>query len=311
MEINIDPLCVDDKGDRVAFDYELHRQDVEKLIEPFVLRSINICKKVLTEKRLEPGNIQKLILVGGPTLTPYLRQRLADPRDGLGLPLEFSVDPLTIVAKGAAIFAGTQRLEEPATAPTGGEVFNLQLEYQPVGSDPEPLVGGKVLPPPGTDLVGYTIEFLDGHAHPPRRSGKLTLTAEGTFMTNLWAEKGRTNTYLIELHDPNGRKCAINPDRFTYSMGVAPTDPPLIHSLGIATINNEMEVFIPKGTALPVQGVVQRTGMVHRKGPNGDAIRIPLIEGENLRRADRNRHIGTLLIKPDLFNAQSAGAQRN
>jgi molecular chaperone DnaK len=302
VEISIDPLCVDDKGNRVGFDFELGRGDVETLMEPFVLRSVNICKKVLAEKRLEPGNIQKLILVGGPTLTPYLRQRLADPKDGLGIALEHGVDPLTIVAKGAAIFAGTQRLDEVPSAAASGEPFNLQLEYQPVGSDPEPLVGGRVLPPAGTDLTGYTIEFLDGHAHPPRRSGKLTLGAEGTFMTNLWAEKGRTNTYLIELHDPNGHKCPTNPERFTYSMGVAPTDPPLIHSLGIATINNEMEVFIPKGTALPARKkVVQRTGMVHRKGPNGDAIRIPLIEGENVRRADRNRHIGTLVIKPDVF----------
>src|SRR5262249_1205361 len=83
---------------------------------------------------------------------------------------------------------------------------------------------------------------------------------------------------------------------------ISPTDPPLIHSLGIATINNEMEVFIPKGTALPARKrVVHRTGMVHRKGPNGDAIRIPLIEGENLRRADRNRRTGALVTTPGNF----------
>jgi molecular chaperone DnaK len=298
VEINIDPLGIDDKGDRFALDFELGRREVEALIEPFVLRSLNICKKVLAEKRLGAGDIQKVLLVGGPTLTPYLRERLAGE---LGIALEAGIDPMTIVAKGAAIFAGTQRLEATAAVATA-EKLTVQLEYQPVGTDPEPLVGGKVVAAAGVDLDGYTIEFLDPRAHPPRRSGRLTLTTGGTFMTNLWALKGRVNTYEIELLDAAGRKCATQPERFTYNFGAAPSDPPLIHSLGIATINNEMEVFIAKGTALPAKKrVVHRTGMVHRKGPDGDPIKIPLIEGENVRRADRNQHIGTLIIKPERF----------
>jgi molecular chaperone DnaK len=121
-------------------------------------------------------------------------------------------------------------------------------------------------------------------------------------MTNLWAVKGKVNTYTIELFDAAGRMVPTQPSRFTYSYGAAPSDPPLIHSLGIALINNEMEVLIPKGTALPAKKrVVHKTGLVHRKGPGGDPIKIPLLEGENVRRADRNRHIGTLVIKPDQF----------
>src|SRR5262249_30746245 len=112
----------------------------------------------------------------------------------------------------------------------------------------------------------------------------------------------KVTTYEIVLLDAAGRRCPTQPDRFTYSFGAAPSDPPLIHSLGIATINNEMEIFIAKGTALPAKGgVVHRNGMVHGKGPGGDPIKIPLVEGENVRRADRNRHIGTLVIRPDRF----------
>src|SRR5262249_27932759 len=62
-EISIEPLCVDDRGDRVAFDFELGKKDVEQLMEPFVLRSINICKKVLAQKRLGPGDVEKVLLV--------------------------------------------------------------------------------------------------------------------------------------------------------------------------------------------------------------------------------------------------------
>jgi molecular chaperone DnaK len=103
-EIIIDFLCQDDRGEAVRFEHELKRADVERLMEPFIARSINICQKVLQGKRLGVGNIEKVLLVGGPTLTPYLRQRLADRDEGLGIPLEFRVDPLTVVAQGRGYF---------------------------------------------------------------------------------------------------------------------------------------------------------------------------------------------------------------
>jgi molecular chaperone DnaK len=298
VEIHIDPLCLDDKGDRVCLDFELGRAEVESLFEPLVLRTINICKEVLAGKRIGPGDVQRILLVGGPTQTPYLRQQLAGE---LGIALESGIDPMTIVAQGAAIYAGSQRLDA-ALPPSISEAIKVQLEYQPVGSDPEPLVGGKIHPPAGKSVAGWTIAFVEPTAHPPRASGRITLAAAGTFLTHLWATKGRVTTYAIELYDSTGRRLPTRPERFTYSFGAALTDPPITHSLGIATINNEMEVFIPKGTPLPARRrLVHRTGMVHRKGPGGDPIKIPLIEGENLRRADRNRHVGTLLIRPDNF----------
>lgn len=286
----------DERGQLVQFDYDLQKSDLEHLIEPFVLRTINICKKALSEKRLGPGDVEKLLLVGGPTLTPYLRDRLTDKAQGLGIPLEFRLDPMTVVAAGAAVFAGSQRLESSAPAAVVSGQYPVQLEYQPVGADPEPLVGGKVSGPEGSNLTGFSIEFVDNDSRPPRRSGKLRLAANGSFMTNLWAEKGRPNVYLIELCDATGRQCPTAPDRLSYLLGNVSTDPPLIHSLGVAMANNEMDMVIPKGTALPARKrVVHRTAVGLHRGQAAEVIRIVVVEGEN-RRADRNRLIGALEI---------------
>jgi len=140
-EVIIDFLCNDDRGQPVRFEFELKRTDVERIAESFVLRSINICKKAVGEKRLETGNVQKVLLVGGPTLMPYLRDRLADKKSGLGIPLEFSIDPLTVVARGAAIFAGTRRLEGVASAPLAQGQLAVHLDYEPMGPETEPLLG--------------------------------------------------------------------------------------------------------------------------------------------------------------------------
>src|SRR5206468_3528614 len=117
----------------ILFEHELTRGDVESIAEPVVIRSINICRKLLKQTNLGAGHIDKIVLVGGPTLMPFLRERLADPKSGLGIPLDFSVNPLTVVARGAAVFAATQRLDAPTTVAAPGH-YLLHLEYKPVGA---------------------------------------------------------------------------------------------------------------------------------------------------------------------------------
>ncbi|HEY0004100.1 MAG TPA: Hsp70 family protein [Pyrinomonadaceae bacterium] len=285
----------DDRGETVTFEYDLQRRDVERMAEPYILRAINICRKVLTERRLGTSNVEKVLLVGGPTLMPYLRERLADRNDGLGITLEFSVDPLTVVARGAAIFAGTQRDERVTHMPVGAGQFALELEYKPVEADTDPLVGGRVVPPDGQTLSGYTIEFINSGSRPTWRSGKISLAANGSFITNLWAEKGKQNTFQIELLDAMGTKCEVVPDSMAYTVG-NPVDMPLTHSIGVALANNDVQVFFEKGTVLPARKrIVQRQAFQLMHGGNGGAIKIPIVEGEN-KKADLNSLIGNLEI---------------
>lgn len=295
--ITIDFLGHDDNGEAFPFEYDLQQKDVERLMEPFVFRSINICRKVLQEKRLGPVNIEKILLVGGPTQAPYLRQRLADSTEGLGIALDFSVDPMTAVARGAAIYAGTQRVETKAPKAKAGE-FAIELDYKPVGSDREPMVGGRVSAAAGVDMSSYTIEFVNSGAIPPWRSGKIGLAPDGAFAANLWAEAGRENVFLIELRDASGTLQKSNPDRLTYRIGLDITDPPLTHGVGVALANNEMIMIIEKGTPLPARRRhVLRTAIEAKRGADGDLIVVPVVEGENRRRADRNMLIGVLKVR--------------
>ncbi|MFI0405962.1 Hsp70 family protein [Actinomadura sp. 3N508] len=284
----------DESGRTVEFEYELARADVERLTEPFVVRSVNLCRKALAESGLGPGDVERALLVGGPTLSPYLRERLADPREGLGIPLDHSQDPITTVARGAAVFAGGQRLD-PSLAgppPPAGE-YAVDLEYRPLGPDIEPFVGGRVT---GADPAGCSIEFVNPHTQPVWRSGRIPLPAEGTFTTTLWAEKGRANTFQIELTDATGAGRPITPDTLTYTVGAVDTQPPLTHSIGVGLEGNEVEWLFKRGTPLPARRrILLRTAVGVLRGAGEGMIRIPVLEGEH-HRADRNRRIGRLEI---------------
>ncbi len=109
----VDYLCNDDKGEAIPFEYELKRSDVDRLAAPFIQRTIHICRQALEQSHLGVQDIEKLIYVGDPAMVVLDRQHIEDPHEGLGLRLDFSVDPRTVVVRGAAIFAGTQMLEIP------------------------------------------------------------------------------------------------------------------------------------------------------------------------------------------------------
>ena len=105
----------DSDGEEVEFECELRRDEIIAVAEPFIFKSLEISKRVLKEKNLDKDAIEKVILVGGPTLAPYFREILTT---SLGIRLDHSVDPLTVVARGAAVFAGTQRSNVSARGPS-------------------------------------------------------------------------------------------------------------------------------------------------------------------------------------------------
>ncbi|MET9487281.1 Hsp70 family protein [Nocardia sp. NPDC006630] len=296
IEIELD----DGDGRRVEFYYEMLRADVERLTEPLITRSVNLCRKAVEEAHLGPGDISKLILVGGPTLSPYLREHLGDERRGLRIPLDFSQDPLTVVARGAAIFAGTQRIPQtsaPVAAPGG---FTVQLEYQPVGPDREPLVVGRIAAANGDVPSGLTIEAVNAQARPPWRSGKVAVGENGVFSTTLWADTGRANTFELELTDYAGDRRALEPATLNYTVGAVETQPPLIHTISVGLSDNSTVRLIERNTPLPARARKRlRTSVaIHRGAAKTGFIRIPVVEGEHAR-ADRNRTIGCLDITAD------------
>jgi molecular chaperone DnaK len=300
--IHIEFLCTDDRGDRVEFEYDLMRADLERLVTPLITRSINICRQVLSERHLGAGDIEKVLLVGGPTLMPSLRERLTDKQEGLGVPLEFSKDPLTVVAQGAAIQAGTiVRPEVPGEMAEKRQQGSFTIrfpDWKTRGSDIELVVAGMVETPAGESLEGLQVEFVDAQRKPPYRSGKISVAAKGGFMATLMADKKQTSHFTVELTDGAGRirEVVTHPEDLAYAIGLGAPDAPLTHDISLELVNNEVMPFFEKGTPLPTRTrKVLHTAFDIHKGQEGDRMLIPVLEGQN-KRADRNRRIGVLEI---------------
>src|SRR5690606_7977591 len=121
---------------------------LDALAAPIIDRSIEVCRRLLAAHGLDASQLARVVLVGGPTVMPALRARV---RDALGAPFGEGLDPMTLVAQGAAIYAATAGLDArpAARAAAAEEGRRLWLQYPAMSSDLTPHVVGRVVEGPG------------------------------------------------------------------------------------------------------------------------------------------------------------------
>ena len=271
--------------------FELTRSQYESLIEPFVRKTLDICESLLQTNHLSPSALSRIILVGGPTRTPFIQSTV---QERLRLSPDSKLNPMTIVAQGAALFAASQRLPETKLTRPAPGTLRLKLAYSPVSQDVETDVAGKFEDVSGASDLRVEITRSDGGW----RSGQLPLS-NGAFMVTIHLDERSVNDFQIRVFTKTGSTIAIEPDNFSITHGPKVEDAPLSRSIRVGLADNSAHLLIKKGTTVPCQGRVKRGEIVtsHEvlKGGQTDVLNIPLLQGEN-ERSDRNREIGTLRI---------------
>lgn len=83
---------------------DISRDEFEAQAEPLMLRTQFLMEEVMREKNISWEDIDVLLAVGGATKMPMVKKRLEQLS---GKTVTYKVDPDTVVAQGAAIFAST------------------------------------------------------------------------------------------------------------------------------------------------------------------------------------------------------------
>jgi molecular chaperone DnaK len=79
------------------------RAKLDELIGPIIERCRSSLEKALEDSKLSKSNINKIVMVGGPTRIPLVKKFVSEV---IGKDVESGVDPMEAVAMGAAIQAG-------------------------------------------------------------------------------------------------------------------------------------------------------------------------------------------------------------
>ncbi len=101
-QINLPFITADANGPKHLV-MNITRAKLESLVEPIVKKCAGPMERAIKDAGLTPQQIDKIILVGGPTRMPIVQKFVADY---IGKEPERGIDPMECVAMGAAIQAG-------------------------------------------------------------------------------------------------------------------------------------------------------------------------------------------------------------
>ena len=299
-------LFDDNSGDPVDLECTIKRSEFELAIEKFVHKSIDITSELIDDCGLKSGDIEKILLVGGSTFVPLVQHWV----ESFGIPVDRSMDPMTVVAYGAAVFASSQRIpkEMRSVAPVVAGSARVELEYEPVGKDLKPPVAGKVSVDGGPPPAGTSVELKrsdDGWA-----SGRLLLDGKGFFMTDVMLREKGQSSFAIEVCDKSGTVMECTPSKFaiTYGMSVGKATLPSGIQVGLA--DGTVMMILPAGTTLPATSAIieWRIDRRIRKG-SSDELRIPILCGDEPE-AELNLAGTTVILKgTDISGDLPAGSE--
>ncbi len=101
-DINLPFISATDKGPK-HLQMKITRAKLEELVSPLVEKCKKSIDQALKDAKLTDKDINKVILVGGPTRMPVVQKKV---ESWVGQKVEHSVDPMECVAMGAAIQGG-------------------------------------------------------------------------------------------------------------------------------------------------------------------------------------------------------------
>ena len=297
-KVDIYDIGADLDGNEYDISTTISRSKIEKIAQPFIQETIYYCKEVLTNSNLEPNALSKILLVGGPTQMPIFRDTLEEE---FGIPLDFSIDPMTAVAKGAAIYCST--IERPAKlSAVSNELkskssIELKLSYQSVSSVIDPLVIGEITTQSiSDDLLEICFESTDGFWN----SSWIPIE-DYKFESHLLLKEKSINMFHISIRNSKGRDILCNPENITIRHGVEFDDFKLPHTISVKIKNaDEIELLdpiFPRNTSLPARTTVKYISDKTLLPGSNDSINIVIYEGELLDSPEANEILSNLPIQ--------------
>jgi len=285
---NLDDLPFkDENGVEPEIDINLTQKDLEEVLSPIFQKSIDITKTLIERNNLKETDISSLVLVGGPTHSPILRKMLSEQ---ITKNVDTSIDPMTAVARGAALVASTLSVSKEVLEEKRDKTkIQLDLKYDSATVEEETLVSLKILKDQTEgglpEMVYADIVRSEGSIS----SGKKVISEKATLI-ELPLSKGRSNLFNIKLFDETGNILECQPNQISILQGLNPGEmTTLPYHICIARhfFGEEKDLISPikgleKNKKIPATGIINglKTRKEIRPGMKIDTIRIPIYQGE-------------------------------
>lgn len=298
-------LGEDEDGEEIELDLSVSQAQAYEAMRPYFQKAVDICKDLLRRNNLSKEQLGKLILVGGPTHSPLIRQML---KEQVSPNVDTSINPMTAVAVGAALYASTidneVNIEELKSQDV---VLDINFESMTVDTD----IWIPVSIKSGAETV--MVQFV--RSDNAWDSGKIEIDHNGN-VVELNLLEGKPNSFRVECYDQKGTRLNCFPNEITIIQGskVGSATLPYDISLGIYDKGRQKEVTLcvrglERNKTVPATGACNglHTTTQVRPGVDTDVIRIPLYQVDangNNKSVSLYEYVGDISITGDDVDVQ-------
>lgn len=271
---------------------EVFDHQVQGLETRLFARTVDLCRELLAKNNYKNSDIEKIIMVGGQTRSPHIREMLRDgahdPKsgrtvEGLGIELDTSVDPMTVVSRGAAIYAASIRLDIPdpdfEASDSTENAFAIELAdslpAQTAGAQ-QAVAGCCIDAPPDITLV---VQRHDGGS--VGWESQVEVNPDGRFYVKVPLEIGPNPITLLawdaDNHELSRREFSI------LRSSVDPGIQKLPYGCGVVTVDGGVSWYFDKNSPIDDldKEIPFRTTEDVEANDSESAIVIPLVMGES------------------------------
>ena len=287
---NIDEYPEDDNGEEIELDFTVTNEKLKAALVPVFQKAVDISKELLAKNNLNGNTIGDLILVGGPTFSPILRELLENQ---ICTP-NTKVDPMTVVARGAAIYAMQFDIDDAIQEEVKDKTkLQLELSYEAQSVELDEMLVVKL---DKTNTEGEVPERLftevkrsDGGW----QSDKSELSESGDVI-ELTLRPGKPNVFEISITNESGDYLDCEPNELTIVQGVKTGNATLPMNYGVELLgeNGKANFYcipgLEKNQTMPASG--EKSGLRTQKDlrPNSnDEINISIYQGTDTAEGTR------------------------
>ncbi len=305
--------ALDDDGNELSLNIDLTQQDLARASSTIYQKALDISIDLLKRNNKKGKDIEKIILVGEETYSPILRNLL---KEQISDKVDSSVDPMTVVAKGAALFASTIPISEDVKEKAkNNQKLQLELKYNAATIELDELINVKILRDKSigdiSDKVYAEIIRFDRSSS----SGKILIREKPTLIEVLLTQEPN-NLFQIRTFDELGNYIECEPNQFSIQYGIDYLPKAVLpYNIGIAKYfeSEGKELFqtikgLEKNKTLPAIGIINgyKTKFDLRPGVSSDVIRFPIYQGDYNAEGTNpllNNHVCDILISGETLPA--------
>lgn len=275
----------------VFADIEVSRVEFESILYAKFDESYHLTERLLVDNGLKFSQIDRIILVGGTTYIPYIREQLAQRS---GIKVDTGIDPTTAVVVGAAYYAGSkpsELAEEKQESNPVATDLSVEVVYEPNSKDAEELIAAVFKTP----FQGYyRITRSDGGFD----TGVLKINQKVTEFVPL-LEKA-TNIFTLVIFDENQnvvyQNNSIHITNGLYNIMGQPLPNDICLEVDEEAGKTFMERIFKKNDILPLKKTLYKTTSKNILKNSDDKLIINIVEGNAGGMIGSNLTIGYIEI---------------